>query len=168
MTIIVLFGLSGAGKNYVGRVLHEHYSYCFRDGDDDLPPDMRAAIERKEIVTDSMRLQHASNIVERLRLLGQSYPKVTLAAGLFKEKHRQYIVSHLPEVQFLLVTAAPDVIQMRLSRRHNHLSDLTYAAKIHAQFEPPQIPHAVIVNDVDGTTNIVRQLDRILHSSSIT
>jgi gluconokinase len=161
--IIVLFGLSGAGKNYIGRVLHEQYGFYFRDGDDDLPPEMRTAIERKEIVTDGMRLQHASNIVERLRLLGQSYPKVALAAGLFKEKHRQYIADHLPDVQFILVTAGPDVIQERLSRRHNHLSDIAYAVKIHAQFEPPQLPHAVIVNDVDGATDVIRQLDRLLN-----
>ncbi len=163
---LILFGLSGAGKNFVGRVLHEHYGYHFRDGDDDLPPAMRAAIERQEIVTDRMRLQHASNIVERVQLLGQIYPKVALAAGLFKEKHRQYIADHMPDARFIWVTASPAVINARLSRRHNHLADLTYAAKIHAQFEPPQLPHMVIVNDMDGTTAIIRQLDRILNDLS--
>src|SRR5690606_4548719 len=53
--LLVLFGIPGAGKTYVGRVLAADFGFHFRDVDQDLPDEMREAIVNKQPVTDAMR-----------------------------------------------------------------------------------------------------------------
>ena len=38
--LIILFGLAGSGKNYVGEILQKHFNYYFWDGDTLLTKEM--------------------------------------------------------------------------------------------------------------------------------
>ena len=48
MSLIILFGLPGTGKTYVGKVFEKYFDYYFYDGDNDLTPEMREAIQIKD------------------------------------------------------------------------------------------------------------------------
>lgn len=39
--LLILFGLPGCGKNYVGEILQSSFGFYFYDGDDALTDDMR-------------------------------------------------------------------------------------------------------------------------------
>jgi gluconokinase len=47
--LLILFGLPGSGKNFVGRILQEDFGFLFHDADDDLPDEMREAIQSQQI-----------------------------------------------------------------------------------------------------------------------
>ena len=48
LPIIYLFGLPGAGKNYVGELLRDAWGLEFADADEWLLQDMRESLARKE------------------------------------------------------------------------------------------------------------------------
>lgn len=45
MQVIILFGLPGAGKTCVGKILEEYFNFYLYDGDIDLPDNIKDAIQ---------------------------------------------------------------------------------------------------------------------------
>lgn len=163
--LLILFGLLGSGKNYVGGVLRDDYGMTFYDADTDLPADMREAIVRREVVPDEVRDRFFSIVVERLAHLRLRHSQIAGAQALYKEKHRQLIHHAFPDARFILVQTASNVLEARLSRRNDRFVDVEYARKIAPLFDPPAIPHFVLTND-SGRHEIRTQLDRILEAIS--
>ncbi len=158
--LIYLFGLPAAGKNYVGRVLAEAFGYTFYDGDDDLTPEMRAAVRAEQPFTDAMRDRYYALLIERLAELTAAQPDLAFCQATFKERHRQQIAAACPDVAFVLVEADETVRMARLAQGGNPVT-VEYARRIAAFFETPQHPHFVIRNDGDRA-DVVRQLDALL------
>jgi len=165
MTLLILFGLPGTGKNFTGRVLRDDFGFAFHDGDDDLPPEMLAAIQRKEIVTDAMRDAHTANIIKTTARLKTANPRMVAAAAFFKRRNRQQVLDALPDAHFIRVDADLSVRNARLSKRRNHSGTLAYAQKIEAEFEPEGVVHHVIVNNTtaDDLRAQLRQVVAVIH-----
>ncbi len=53
--LLIVFGLPGAGKTYVGKLLKDEFGFYFYDGDRDLTDEMRQALKEKKLFNDSMR-----------------------------------------------------------------------------------------------------------------
>ena len=51
MSLIILFGLAGDGKTYVGKIFEKYFNYYFYDGDNDLTEEMKEAIKTKTVFT---------------------------------------------------------------------------------------------------------------------
>ncbi|MBZ0294616.1 MAG: AAA family ATPase [Anaerolineae bacterium] len=161
--LIILFGQPGAGKNFAGRIFAEDFGFTFYDADDDLPPEMRAAIQHKQIATDAMRAAHLVNIIARVAQLQALTSDIVVSGGFFKEKQRRAFVEAYPDARFVLVETALEIRRQRLRHRQHHLADLDYAEKIFAQFEPPQLTHAVLENDA-GRAELKTQITQLLHA----
>ncbi len=65
-TLLYLFGLPAAGKNFVGTVLADTFGYTFYDGDLDLPKAMREAVRDGRPFTDEMRDEFYATIIDRI------------------------------------------------------------------------------------------------------
>ncbi len=159
--LFVLFGLSGAGKNYVGRILRDDYGFFFHDADADLTPKMQDAINRQAIISESVRDAFFDKVVERIGQLRSRESKLAVSQAIYKEKHRELILKNFPDAQFIWVQAPLDVIAARLGRRIDNPATLAYAEKILAIFEPPGIRHFVIDNR-GGKEGVKRQIEAIL------
>lgn len=160
--LLILFGLPGAGKNYVGRILAEDFGFHFHDGDDDLPLDMRAAIQNKQAATQAMRDSHTDNIITRIADLQRGHANVALAAAFFKERNRLQLLAHYPDARFVLIKTTRDLLLERLARRQNHLADTEYALKIFAFFEPPQAHPYITLQNIGDRAAVKREVERVL------
>jgi gluconokinase len=163
VTLLILFGLSGAGKNYVGRILRDDYGMFFYDADTDLTPEMQDAISRQERISDAARDAFFEIVVERIRQLRSRERNLVVSQAIYKEKHRELILRNFPDAQFVWVQAPWDAITARLTQRNDTPSTLAYAQKIASLFEPPQIRHFVIDN-IAGRDDVKRQIDAILRA----
>ena len=163
--LLILFGLLGSGKNFVGEILRADYGFFFYDADTDIPPEMAEAIQHERIVPDAARDRFFVRVIEHLRELRQHEDRLTGAQALYREKHRQLIQTAFPDAQFILVESNPDLIARRLSHRQTGVVSIEYARKIAPLFEPPQVEHFRIDNTGDRETVKV-QLDRILDTIS--
>jgi gluconate kinase len=158
--LLIVFGLSGAGKNFVGRILRDDYGFRFYDADDDLTPVMREAIARREIFTDAMRAEFFAIVITRIRELRAKHDKLVVAQAFFKEKYRRLVLETFPEARFVLVESSMEMIEARLGHR-NSSAGLEYARTILPAFEPPKHPYDVIHN-IHSAQEVKTQLNVLL------
>lgn len=161
MTLLITFGLPGAGKTYVARVFHE-FGFFVHDGDDDLTDEMKTAIATQNPINDTMRDAFFSRIVQSIYELRPTHPRLVVAQTFIKEKYRLLVRKHFPDAQFILVTAKPKLRETRLEQRSHQMLDRDYARKMTLIFEPPLIDHLMISNDGNGEDEIKRQIEAIL------
>lgn len=158
--IVVLFGLLGCGKNYVGKIFEE-FGFHLYDADQDLTPIMKNAIANHQVFTKQMRDEYFDIVISRIAELKKSHKDLVVAQALFKNKHRQKILNAFPAVRFIWVQSAPELIRDRLIARANHIAGESYGELVNSQFEVPIIPCEVLTNK-DGREEVVEQIERIL------
>jgi gluconokinase len=159
--LLVLFGVPGAGKSYVGHILRDSFGFTFHDADHDLPDDMRHALANKLPVTDDMRDRFFSRVIASTARLSAANECLVIAQAFMKERHRRLILDHFPDAQFVLIETELDLILQRFQQRKSYLIDAEDALRIANTFEPPRIPHHVIQNS-NGREAVVRQLCALL------
>jgi len=145
--VVVVFGLPGAGKTFVGRQLAAQRGAHFHDGDADLPADMRAAIDAAQPVTDEMRERFVDAQVARVKSLLGAHATVVLAQTFPKQVHRERFAREFPRVEWVLVTA-PDALRAeRIAHRSHQPLDAAYAKRMASFFDAPPAGTRVVVND---------------------
>lgn len=162
MPIIILFGLPGTGKSYVGKIFEKYFHYHFYDGDEDLTPEIKAAIKTKTIFTDQMRNIYFKILISKIKDLGSRIENLVVAQTFIKEKYRVNLLKKVPEAKFILIETDKFIREKRLNERVDYPLDLEYARKMELNFEKPTISHLVIINNEDGEENIKKQIKNIL------
>jgi gluconokinase len=157
--LLILFGLSGSGKNFVGDILQKHFSYYHWDADVVLPHDMRLCIQQKTHFTQDMRDRFATIISANISALKMSHKKLVISQGLYKEKNRDDILKAHPDAKFILIQADEDKIISRLKETRG-MAQADYAAIIQKNFETPLNHHGVLVNNT-GSQDVVKHAQEI-------
>jgi len=164
MSLIILFGLPGTGKTYVGKVFEKYFNCYFYDGDNDLTNEMKKAIKTKTVFTDQMRDVYFKMLISKIQnLLAQASLKskiknLVVAQTFIKEKYRIELHKKIPETKFVLVEAKKEIREKRLMERVDYPLDLEYARKMEKNFEIPKIDYLIITNNINGVEEIKRQI----------
>lgn len=162
MSLIILFGLPGTGKTYVGKVFEKYFDYYFYEGDNDLTPEMKASIKTKTVFTDQMRDVFFDILIKKIKKLNKKYQKLVVAQTFIKEKYRVNLLKKIPETEFILIETKTAIREKRLIDRKDYPLDLEYARKMEINFDKPIIGHLKIVNDQDGKESIKKQIQSML------
>lgn len=152
--LIYLFGLPGAGKNFVGEMLRDEWGMQFADADEWLLDDMKQSLARGEGFTPEQRDRYYASVAARI---GQLKAAVTvpstdhpggisstptqglaIAQATFKTQHRRLVAAAHPEVQLWWVRAAESDRMMRLQKGGNRV-DTVLGRKMRSEFEAPQL-----------------------------
>jgi len=145
-SLVIFFGKTGAGKDYIARLFAEAFDYYVYDGDRDLPDDMRAAVAEGRTFTDAMRDRYAGIIRERIAGLLTIYPRVAVTQGLFKNRQRHALLKSFPFARFVWVDAEDGTIEKRVKARRSDVT-LDYARRINPLFEIPDFDCEKICNE---------------------
>lgn len=167
MSLIVLFGLPGTGKTYVGHIFEKYFDYYFYDGDNDLTEEMKLAIKTKTVFTDEMRDKFFKRLINKIQDLGSRIKNLVVTQTFIKEKYRIDLLKKIPETRFILVETKKKIREKRLMDRMDYPLDLEYARIMEKNFEKPEIDHSKIINNDEGEENIKKQIRRFflpLHS----
>lgn len=162
MEIIVLFGLPGAGKTFVGKILEKDFGYYFYDGDQDMSNEYKDAIVN-ETVTDDQRQNFFNRLIGSIKRLQQ--PKIVLAQTFIKDKYRVQFLKAFPKARFVLLQALTKIREQRLLFRDKFELPLEKWRRMSSVFETPEISHVVIINNLDGEEEIKKQLQLIIRQS---
>jgi gluconokinase len=154
--LLILFGLPGAGKNFVGEILAQHFGFYFYDADSDLTADMQATIRQEQLYTSNMRERFFQIVIKKIQGLQKKHPRIAMTQTLAKVVNRQQILDALPHAKFIRIDAKAELIKARLKQRGDWVT-LDYAEKIRAIFEPEGVVHGYLNNDSDKA-HIIRQL----------
>jgi len=164
MSLVILFGLPGTGKTYTGKVFEKYFGFYFYDGDNDLTPEMKKAINSKTVFTDQMRDKFFKILTNKIKKLSKKYKNLAIAQTFIKEKYRLQLIKLIPKTKFILIETKKDIREKRLMKRINYPLDLEYARKMEGNFDKPIIKHQIINNDFNGVNGIKKQTINILSS----
>jgi gluconate kinase len=162
MSPIILFGLPGTGKTYVGKIFEKYFDYYFYEGDNDLTSEMKTAIKTKTVFTDKMRDEYFTILISKIQNLKSKYQNLVVAQTFIKEKYRINLKEKIPEAKFILIQTKKNIREKRLMKRTSYPLDLEYARKMERNFDEPMINHLIVINDEDGEESIKRQIQQSL------
>ncbi|MGI8619253.1 MAG: gluconokinase [Gemmatimonadaceae bacterium] len=142
--VIVLFGVSGAGKTTVGTQLARELAWEFLDGDDYHPPENRKKMREGVALTDQDRWPWLAVIRDSIGRALAAKRSAVVACSSLSRAHRDYL--RQPGVTFVYLRGAPEVIRPRLERRKEHFFEPGLLA---SQFEALEEPDDGVVVDID-------------------
>src|SRR3972149_2841516 len=162
MPLIILFGPTGAGKTYVGQLIQKHFGYYFYDGDADLTPEMKQALNLMRPITDPMRDRFIGRLLDSITKLLKIHPNLVVAQTFIKERYRHRLLKRWPKARFILLKTKTNLRYQRRRERADYPWDETYVKRMDAIFETPKIPHQIITNDKTGPDNLLKRLRSLL------
>lgn len=134
--VIILMGVTGAGKTTIGRLLAQELDWKFIDADD-FHPSANVEKMRKGIpLTDADRepwLQALHNLIVKAIA---SQTSLVLACSALKQKYRERL-QVAPEVKLVYLRGTRAVITARLTDRQGHFATSTLLAGQFADLEEP-------------------------------
>lgn len=154
--IVVLMGVTGAGKTTVGRLLAARIGCEFIDADDYHPPENVAKMRAGLPLTDDDRWPWLARLNEALR--GRA--AAVVACSALKASYREALMRGLPDPRLVYLRGEKPVIAPRLAGRRGHYMN---PALLDSQFATLEEPASAIVLDIDETpAAIVAEIGRQL------
>lgn len=142
--IVILFGVSSAGKTTLGRMLADELGWKFYEGDDF---HSQANIDKMHAgvpLTDEDRrpwLRSLHGLIERWLAAKQS---AVLACSALKESYRSYLrVSE--EVKFVYLRGSYELVANQFRQRQGHFMNPKLLQTQFATLEEPEAAEGVIV-----------------------
>jgi gluconokinase len=157
--LLFLFGVSGAGKTFVGDLVSRKLGYFHYDLDQDLTPAMRAAIAAKRSFTEAERDEYFEVVRARINEVATLHSTVVFTQGAYKERHREFLRKHIPLLRTIWIKAPHDVIHERLRTREGGVS-ADYADTIERNFEAP-LSGMALLNDAVSVEELWERFDEL-------
>lgn len=167
MSLIVLFGLPGTGKTYVGKIFEKYFDYYFYDGDNDLTEEMKDAIKVQRVFTDQMRDVFFEKLIGIIQELKSKHKKLVVAQTFIKERYRVDLINKISETKFILIETKKVTREKRLTQRTDYPLEIEYAKKMVNNFDRPAINHLIIINNIDGDEDIKKQVKLFINRGKI-
>ncbi|WP_225412599.1 gluconokinase [Stigmatella hybrida] len=118
--VVILMGVSGAGKTTIGRLLAHTLGWRFLEGDDFHPPANVAKMHAGVPLTDEDRepwLETLRGVLAEAVARGEN---VVLACSALRARYRQVLSVDPAQVRWVYLRGAPSLIAQRLAARRGH------------------------------------------------
>lgn len=161
--MIIIFGVSGAGKTAVGKLLARELGWQFLEADDFHPAANIEKMHNGRPLTDEDRWPWLDRLREQIEQLLFAGENAVLACSALKRAYRNRLrVSD--EVKFVFLHGDYALIEKQLRSRRGHFMN---AALLQSQFDDLQEPqadeHALTVALGRAPEEIVEEIEAKLH-----
>ena len=153
--IVIVMGVTAAGKTTVGRLLAEQLGWEFADADDFHPPSNVEKIRRGTALTDDDRKPWLACLRAAIIQWIAEGRNVVLACSALKRSYRQELAPG-PDVRFVYLKGKADLIEARLRERHGHFAGAQILAGQFGDLEEPE--SAVTVEIASAPPKIVAEI----------
>jgi gluconokinase len=161
--IIVLMGVTGAGKTTVGLLLAKQLSWQFADADDFHSAANIDKMRRGIPLTDADREPWLEALRAAILRWVAERKNVILACSALKQRYRERLRIG-PEIKLVYLKGSYDLIFSRLQNRHGHFATASILAGQFADLEEPS--DAVIVSAADSPEQIAAGIRHALTVTS--
>lgn len=154
--IIIVTGVSGAGKTTVGKKLAGELGWAFYDADDFHSQANIKKMASGIPLTDADRaawLDELARLISRLDQKGQS---AVLACSALKKAYRSKLADAATDVKFVYLKGNYDLISRRMKARHEHFMKVKLLASQFKTLEEPK--NALSVEAAQSPATTVRQI----------
>ena len=149
--IVVVMGVSGAGKTTIGQALAAALGWPFVEADDLHPPANVAKMARGEPLDDADRAPWLEAVAARMRALDDG----VVACSALRARYRD-VLRVRPDVRFVLLDVPPALLEERLAARRGHFMPPSLLTSQLATLERPADAVAI-----DGAPPVAAQVAAI-------
>jgi ACS family tartrate transporter-like MFS transporter len=153
--IVLIMGVTGAGKTTIGRGLAERLHWVFLEADDFHSAANKAKMHRGEPLTDADRLPWLDAIHAALVEQVAAGKSVVVGCSALKETYRQRLEAGL-HVKLVYLKGSPELIAARLHKRTGHFAGESILADQFAVLQEPR--DAFVVNVTDDPQPIIETI----------
>lgn len=161
---IIIFGLPGAGKSYLGNVLQKTFGFFHYDGDDALPIGMKKKLLKGERITNRQRSIFFNKLMQQVKKIVVQSRDTAVSQTFIKEQYRLRFAKNFPNATFLLIRADTLIREKRLAQRKTFPLKKVYQHAMSLMFERPRIAHLTINNNASGKKMLIAQMKTIFSS----
>jgi gluconokinase len=150
--IVVLMGVSGAGKTTVGELLAERLGWPLFDADDFHPPANIEKMRSGIALADEDRwpwLDRLNGLLKEQESKGES---AFLACSALKQKYRDRLAAGCSDLRWVYLKGNFELIESRLKARKGHYMK---AGLLESQFAALEEPIDAITADIDATPEAI-------------
>ncbi|MCF2150611.1 gluconokinase [Desmonostoc muscorum LEGE 12446] len=152
--IIIMMGVSGAGKTTIGKLLADSLNWEFSDADAfhslENVEKMRCGIP----LTEADRTPWLQDLQAAIKNWLQENKNMVLACSALKESYRQFLVVDSERIKLVYLKGSYELIQQRLQERHNHYMS---EKLLNSQFNTLEEPSDTLYIDVIETPQVIVQ-----------
>jgi gluconokinase len=135
--IVIIFGVSGAGKTTVGKLLAREFGWRFIEADDFHPPGNIEKMRSGNPLTDNDRWPWLERLRQQIEQLLSARENAVLACSALKRTYRDRLrVSD--EVKFVLLRGDYALVEKQLRSRHGHFMNPELLRSQFADLEEPK------------------------------
>jgi gluconokinase len=135
--IVIIFGVSGAGKTTVGKLLAREFGWRFIEADDFHPPGNIEKMRSGNPLTDKDRWPWLERLRQQIEQLLSARENAVLACSALKRTYRDRLrVSD--EVKFVLLRGDYALVEKQLCSRHGHFMNPELLRSQFADLEEPK------------------------------
>ena len=158
--VIILMGVSGAGKTTIGKRLADELGWSFYDGDDFHPEVNVRKMREGEALTDDDRRPWLRTIQSHIAdLLAEGEPAIVACSAL-RADYRGVLLKGNEGVRVVYLEGSYALVKERLKGRLGHFFDAELLA---SQFETLEEPEdAIVVNISQSPKEVVREIEKRL------
>ncbi len=154
--IVVVMGVSGAGKTTVGEALARRLGLEFLDADDFHPPANVAKMAAAIPLDDADRRPWLDRLNAALSARSSAGKGAVLACSALKEAYRTRLMTGIAHARLVHLAGSIDFIRDRMrSRQHKYMP----AALLASQFATLEPPRDAIT--IDAALGVTEAVDRI-------
>ena len=150
--IIIVMGVSGAGKSTVGKLLALDLGWSFYEGDDFHPRSNVVKMAQGIPLTDDDRwpwLRRIRLLIDDLVSRGQNG---VIASSALKQAYRDQLVKGEDDVKLVYLKGEYDLIMSRLEDRRDHFMK---GSLLESQFREMEEPEGVVTLDVTSDPKVI-------------
>ncbi len=155
--IVIVMGVSGAGKTTVGAALAKALRAVFLDADDFHPPENVAKMASGIPLTDEDRWPWLDGLNGELRKHEAESEDAVLACSALKAVYRSRLIEGLPGARLVYLSASYESISERVAtRKHKYMP----ASLLESQFRTLEPPSNA--REIDATLPVDEVVRRIV------
>ncbi len=159
--VLIIAGVSGAGKTTVGKALAERLNWRFIEADDFHPDANVAKMQRGEPLNDADRLPWLLRLRDEIKTCLSKGEKAILACSALKESYRARLRLDPERVHFVFLTGNYETLRKRITQRHNHFMG---PGLLVSQLDTLELPNDELVVDIGQPVASIMDLivDRLI------
>jgi gluconokinase len=163
--VVIIWGVSGAGKTKIGELLAQELHWKFYDADDFHPQVNIDKMERGEPLTDEDRQPWLQSLREAITRSLSANENAVLACSALKRKYRELLRVNA-DVKFVFLHGSRARIADQLKQRRGHFMDPALLDSQFADLEEPESSEDMLTIELTGEPDeLVEQIRQKLSPS---
>ncbi|MCE9669108.1 gluconokinase [Myxococcus stipitatus] len=143
--VVIVMGVTGAGKSTVGKALAESLGWRFLDADDLHSAANVAKMAAGIPLEDSDRWPWLAAIRAQIQEALESGEDLVVASSSLKRVHRDTLAVDSERMRWVYLHAPREVLARRMSQRHGHFMP---SSLLDSQLATLEVPHRAVPIDV--------------------